>query len=866
MLNSTLTRILLICSLCVTLSTARAQYVAIPDTNFGNWLLNNGYSSCLTGNSVSGFQLDTSCTAVTTATSVNCTYSNIHDLTGIQYFRNLTGLFCGQNHISTINILPSGLDSLDCGANVITSIVGFPTSLVYLICGGNQLTSLPSLPSGLIYFNCQANQLSSLPALPNSLTFLSCTVNSLTDLPSPLPNSLTYIDCGQNSLSALPALPSGMIFLSCNQNQLTSLPTLPSSMTALGCTNNLLTSLPSLPSGLIQFSCDANNLTSLPSLPASITQLTCGSNPLNALPSLPAGLAYLDCNNDQLTSLSIPASLMTLYCQNNSLTSLPPLPNTLNLLECDFNQLTSLPMLPPQIQTLTCTNNPYIYCLPPIYQNSIALFDINGTGITCLPNRFSASNYDINPATMPLCTPTSGCPFSYNITGNVHQDLSATCLQDSLNPGNPITNMKVQLLSNGQVVRQFYTFNSGNYSFQVSNYTNYTVFIDTTYLPLSVVCPISDTQYVDLTSIDTVATNVNFGIQCSNFDYAVEYIAGSHLRPTGYTIVNIGAGNQVRLLYNIDCGSNMPGTVTTALSGSITYVGPAPGALTPTSVSGNTLTYNITNLDSLTWGSLDIIVLTDTGAVAGADACFTTIITPSTPDINPYDDTLTACFTIVHSWDPNSKTVTPTSLGENADWLTYTIQFQNTGTDTAYNVVVRDTLSPYVDASSFQYIASDHKPLIQLTGNAILFSFPQINLVDSATNPPLSTGWMQYKVKSKPNLPTGTQINNTAYIYFDINPAIVTNTATSSVGVNSIVPLSSSSTIHLYPNPNRGSFTLVTYGSISSDYTISDMLGHIISHSTITSDSQPIDLPEASEGVYTLVVKGAQPIRFVIVR
>jgi hypothetical protein len=78
--------------------------------------------------------------------------------------------------------------------------------------------------------------------------------------------------------------------------------------------------------------------------------------------------------------------------------------------------------------------------------------------------------------------------------------------------------------------------------------------------------------------------------------------------------------------------------------------------------------------------------------------------------------------------------------------------------------------------------------------------------------------------------------------------------------------VSNNSSIHLYPNPNKGSFTLQTSGSINTDYTISDMLGHIITQQSIRSDNQQIDLPEAAEGVYTLSVKGAQPIRFVIVR
>jgi uncharacterized repeat protein (TIGR01451 family) len=262
--------------------------------------------------------------------------------------------------------------------------------------------------------------------------------------------------------------------------------------------------------------------------------------------------------------------------------------------------------------------------------------------------------------------------------------------------------------------------------------------------------------------------------------------------------------------------------------------------------------------------------MTDSNAIAGTAVCITVDVSPSIPDIFPSDNALVECFTVVHSWDPNEKTVFPLDTFEAGHWLTYAVNFQNTGTDTAYTVVVEDTLSPYVDASTFQYIASDHKVVTQVFGNVVVFTFPKINLVDSIVNAPLSTAWVQYKVKALPNLPIGTQVKNTAYVYFDLNPAVVTNTTvnlvdtfTSTLGVRAI---SGMNAIHLYPNPNKGSFTLQTSNSIGSNYTISDMLGNVVAQQTIKADSQLIDMPEAIEGVYTLVVKGAQPIRFVIVR
>ena len=111
----------------------------------------------------------------------------------------------------------------------------------------------------------------------------------------------------------------------------------------------------------------------------------------------------------------------------------------------------------------------------------------------------------------------------------------------------------------------------------------------------------------------------------------------------------------------------------------------------------------------------------------------------------------------------------------------------------------------------------------------------------------------------------GSSVDTVRYTYIDINGCKAI--AIDSFGIDACEGIIEvlASTIHLYPNPNKGSFTLQTSGCINSDYTISDMLGHIIARQTIRSDNQQVDIPEAAEGVYTLSAHGAQPIRFVIV-
>jgi len=88
------------------------------------------------------------------------------------------------------------------------------------------------------------------------------------------------------------------------------------------------------------------------------------------------------------------------------------------------------------------------------------------------------------------------------------------------------------------------------------------------------------------------------------------------------------------------------------------------------------------------------------------------------------------------------------------------------------------------------------------------------------------------------------------------------------IGCEGINSISNANSIHLYPNPNKGTFTLSTVNGQQStnSFTISDMLGNVIAHDVINTNEQSIEVKDAAEGVYTLVVKGSQPVRFVVVR
>ena len=146
------------------------------------------------------------------------------------------------------------------------------------------------------------------------------------------------------------------------------------------------------------------------------------------------------------------------------------------------------------------------------------------------------------------------------------------------------------------------------------------------------------------------------------------------------------------------------------------------------------------------------------------------------------------CLAIQGSFDPNDKTGYPIGtgtnrqIGQNQD-IEYLIRFQNTGTDTAFQVVLRDTLPSQLDLTSIEPGASSHPYTWDLTGKGVLiFNFDNIRLMDSFRNEPASHGFVKFRIKQKKDLPIGTKIENSAGIYFDFNAPVITNRTLHTVG------------------------------------------------------------------------------------
>jgi Leucine-rich repeat (LRR) protein len=112
-------------------------------------------------------------------TIIDCGYSNLIDLDGIEQFTNLKRLRCSNNQLTSLPDLPDKLRILYCWNNELISLPDLPDILEELHCSNNQFTSLPDLPDTLLRLFCYNNQLTFLPDLPDTLEYLDCQNNQL---------------------------------------------------------------------------------------------------------------------------------------------------------------------------------------------------------------------------------------------------------------------------------------------------------------------------------------------------------------------------------------------------------------------------------------------------------------------------------------------------------------------------------------------------------------------------------------------------------------------------------------------------------------------------------------------------------------
>jgi uncharacterized repeat protein (TIGR01451 family) len=227
------------------------------------------------------------------------------------------------------------------------------------------------------------------------------------------------------------------------------------------------------------------------------------------------------------------------------------------------------------------------------------------------------------------------------------------------------------------------------------------------------------------------------------------------------------------------------------------------------------------------------------------------------------------CVRNIGAYDPNDKQGFPEGLTnqgyiERGQTLEYLIRFQNTGTDTAFNVTIRDTLSALLDPATIRLGATSHPcELRMMPSGTLMLVFEHILLPDSNINEAASHGFAQFTIEQKSGNAFGSSIRNRAAIYFDFNPPVITNQTLHTVGIPLVIgtrpepdPLLA---LSFSPNPFHGS-TLLTISdqedaSQSFIFELFDPLGKKVRSSTFTGNQMQIPRENLPNGAYLFVLK-----------
>ncbi|MBF4985151.1 T9SS type A sorting domain-containing protein, partial [Nonlabens mediterrranea] len=244
----------------------------------------------------------------------------------------------------------------------------------------------------------------------------------------------------------------------------------------------------------------------------------------------------------------------------------------------------------------------------------------------------------------------------------------------------------------------------------------------------------------------------------------------------------------------------------------------------------------------------------------------TASITPVANDITPNNNTSVSSQIVIGSYDPNDKMesrgefINPSEFGPN-DYFYYTIRFENTGTASAINVRVEDTLDAQLDWDSIEMIDASHTYVMERMEDQVIWRFDNILLPDSTTDPVGANGYVYFKIKPLAST-EGTVIPNTAEIYFDFNPPIITNTFTSTFQTPLSIDVPEAVEFSLVPNPTSGVVLINLQNGVleNAEIVLYDVRGRITLSRKLTNNRPQLNLTELPAGIYIAELRNGDEV------
>ncbi len=711
---------------------------------------------------------------LTNLQQLDCTLNQLPSL-NVQGLTNLQSLACNQNQLTSLNVQGlTNLQSLACNQNQLPSLnVQGLTNVQYLECNQNQLTSLNVQGlTNLLYLTCYQNQLTSLnvQGLTN-LQILGCAQNQLTSLNVQGLTNLQELICYQNQLTSLDVQGlTNLWYLSCEQNQLTSLNVQGlTNLRTLQCAQNPVSCLSFLPNSLTYLDASNTNITCLPNIPLGIASWNilplCTPNNTNGclFAARIYGKAYQDLNgNCMVDNADILQKNLLIQARDIGTQEI----YTTNSKNDGTYELALPAPATYEVKALVANNNYWQSCPPQTVFLNADTVQVQRDFL--MKPVVQCADVEIDHQLFGIARPCSTAVYraSYFNAGTI----TATGLTAKITLPTELTMQSATY--------PFTAAGGGVYHFALPNQT--ALARDTFSFTAAVSCTAQMGQML-CTEVEVLPNTYCTGGGLGTWDGSDVAVFGRCIGADSvrFVIQNIGTGNMLTarnygVIEDMVMIRGNAFQLTAGASDSIT-IAADPHKIyrivadeAPNNPAGNTqetfMVWGCSGTSGVHWGFVNNFGLNNGTS-------------------NPHQ----LCSMVRSSFDPNDISAVAEGVGtqhfilKESD-LEYKIRFQNTGNDTAFVVRVTDKLPAELDAATLRIGSASHPFTWRLASNGVLeFLFQNIRLVDSTTNEPKSHGFVTYRIKTKPNLTTGTTINNQAHIYFDVNTPVATNIYTHTI-------------------------------------------------------------------------------------
>ncbi len=388
-------------------------------------------------------------------------------------------------------------------------------------------------------------------------------------------------------------------------------------------------------------------------------------------------------------------------------------------------------------------------------------------------------------------------------------------------------------------------------------YTLYNPVPDTNYrLSMSILPDVPYTvnnEYNIIYTDGSGMTTCRFAVQQVPFTDLDVRIKGGDIRP--------GIGNTQQITFTNR--GNQP-----ILSGTLTYVKDTHMTITNVSVAvTNTpagFTLNFTNLPPGATRSFDVTLQSPNVPVVNIGENLVSSLFGSTSpgDSYLYNNQSILSQTVNTTYLPNDITEChgPEILFSSFtadDYLTYTIRFENTDNIHAANLKVIDLLDQKLDESTIKMVDASHDYVLDRVDNSLTWLFNNINLEPSVQNTNIGKGYIVFDVKPKPGYSIGDIIPNYAEVYFDLNPAIITNTYESEFVATLGTRQFAASDVRIYPNPTQNIINIALKDQNIDSVRVFDLPGKNVFSQEVGSSQAQIDLSGFSRGMYLVEINAS---------